>query len=161
MRHMTEDDGWTEEDDAALILELLPDAHPARFVDVLRTALVDMDPETVQEILLRGAVTPESAHLWGNFDAARAVFRTGLKISMTPLYGIDSPDVAYVRLVETDAHFSPDITSVPATLHATLVWRPEIAVMPGTSWRIHALGEPIPPSELPRSSAGIDPRDTY
>lgn len=83
---------------------------------------------------------------------------SGLKISTTALFGIGAPDVAYVRLVETDAYLNDDIDAVPATMHVTLVWRPVIAVVPISSWRIHHLGEAIEPTLVPRTAAGFDPR---
>jgi len=77
---------------------------------------------------------------------------------MSPLYGSDAPDVAYVRLVETDEHSVTNTADVPATAHVTLVWRPEIAIVPGSSWRIHHIGEPVPFTEVPRTAIGTDPR---
>lgn len=148
--------GWTEEDDARLAFEALPDWHPALFVDVFRTALAMQQPET-DALIAEGLVTPESASC-GDFSRARSVFDSGLKISMTALYGLDAPDVAYVRLVETGRHTNDSIDRVPATMHVTLVWRPEIAVVPGSCWRIHHLGEPIDPGLVPRTAPGTDPR---
>ncbi len=149
--------GWTDEDDALVTYESLPDWHPTLFVDVFRTGLEIEQPDGNK--LLGGAfVTPESLDSWGDFSRARAVFTTGLKISTTALYGIGAPDVAYVRLVETDEHLTRDIDSVPATMHVTLVWRPEIAVVPNSSWRIHHLGEAVEPTLVPRTRAGFDPR---
>ena len=89
---------------------------------------------------------------------SRTLFESGLKISMSPLYGSDAPDVAYVRLVETDEHSVTNTADVPATAHVTLVWRPEIAILPGSSWRIHHIGEPVPITEVPRTAIGTDPR---
>ena len=76
---------------------------------------------------------------------------------MTALWAIDAPDVAYVRLVDTDA-WTGDMTEQPAAMHATLVWRPEIAIVPGSSWRVHCIGEPAEPGLLPRTASGFDPR---
>lgn len=149
--------GWTDEDDALLTYEALPDWHPALFVDVFRTGLTMEQPEANVQ-LAAAFVTPESIESWGDFSRARAVFATGLKISMTAWYGIDAPDVAYVRLVESDQHINDDIDQAPATMHVTLVWRPEISVVPGSSWRIHHLGEAIEPSRVPRTAPGFDPR---
>lgn len=44
-----------------------------------------------------------------------------------------------------------NIDAVPATMHLTLVWSPEIAVAPIGSWRIHGLGETIEPTLVPRN----------
>jgi hypothetical protein len=77
---------------------------------------------------------------------------------MTALYATGAPDVAYVRLVETDWHLTDDVSEVPASVHVTLVWRPEIAVVPDSAWRIHYLGEQIHPELVPRTSHGFDPR---
>lgn len=109
-------------------------------------------------LIARGLVTPESIGSRANFSRARSVFDTGLKISMAALYVMDAPDVAYVRLVETSQHTNDSIDRVPATMHVTLVWRPEIAVVPGSSWRIHHLGEPMDPGLVPRTPPGTDPR---
>jgi hypothetical protein len=148
---------WTEEDDSALELELLPDWHPSLFVDVFRVGLQNFN-ESTEEIARGGFVTPESADAWGDFTAARKIANSRLKISMTALWGIDAPDVAYVRLVDTDEWRAPDLGAVPAAAIVTLVWRPEIAIVPGSSWRIHAIGEPLHPIDVPRTAAGFDPR---
>jgi len=63
-----------------------------------------------------------------------------------------------VRLVETDEHSVTSAADVPATAHVTLVWRPEIAVVPGSGWRIHYIGEPVPFTGVPRTAIGTDPR---
>ncbi|MFJ2542730.1 hypothetical protein [Microbacterium sp. NPDC087589] len=84
---------WTEEDDSALELELMPDWHPSRFVDVFRTGLQNFN-ESMEAIARGGFVTPESVETWGDFTAAREVANSTLKISMTALWGIDAPDVS-------------------------------------------------------------------
>lgn len=145
---------WSDEDDALVEYEALPDWHPALFVDVFRAGLEQHSPAE----LLQAFVTPESRSSWGPFDRARDVFAGGLKISMTALYGTGAPDVAYVRLVETSDHTNPDIDEVRATMYATLVWRPEIAIVPNSSWRIHHLEEAVHPSRVPRSTPGFDVR---
>lgn len=148
---------WTVEDDAMVIYESLSDWHPSLFVDVFRTGL-EMEQANANELLGGAFVTPESLGTWEDFSRARSVFSSGLKIGTTALFGIGAPDVAYVRLVETDAHLNDDINAVPATMHVTLVWRPEIAVVPISSWRIHHLGVAIEPTLVPRTAAGFDPR---
>lgn len=153
-----ESGAWAEADDAALAYEALPGWHPAMIVDVFRTGLGFEDSVARQKVLSEGFVTPESIDVWGDFSRAQALFGTGLRISMTPLWARDAPDVAYVRLVETDEHFAKSMTDAPATAHVTLVWRPEIAVVPGTSWRLHHIGEPVPPDQVPRTAIGTDPR---
>lgn len=150
------DNFWTDEDTAWLTYESLPDWHPAVLVDVFRTGL-EQPQVTGNEILARAFVTPESLEEWGDFSRARSVFGSGLKISMKMLYGKGARDVAYVRLVETDAHFELKPDRIPATMHVTLVWRPEIAVVPGNCWRIHHLGAAIEPSQVPRTVPGFDP----
>lgn len=147
--------GWNDEDDAHLAYEALPDWHPALFVDSFRAGL---ENQNVTSEILAAFVTPESLTSWGNFDHARDIFESGLKISTTALYGLDAPDVSYVRLVETCDHTNESIRDVPATMHATLVWRPEITIVPISSWRIHLLGEPVEPSHVPRTAPGFDPR---
>jgi hypothetical protein len=148
---------WSEEDDSALEFELLPDWHPSLFVDVFRVGLQNFN-ESTEAIARGGFVTPESVDVWGDFTAAREIANSNLKISMTALWGIGAPDVAYVRLVDTEEWRVADMRTVPAAAIVTLIWRPEIAIIPGTSWRIHAIGDPIHPDEVPRTAAGIDPR---
>jgi hypothetical protein len=147
--------GWTDEDDALLAYEALPDWHPALLLDVFRAGLERTEGDVE---LLEAFVTPESIDSWGDFSRARNVFNSGLKISMTALYAVDAPDVAYVRLVETDQHTSDNLEEVAPTMHATLVWRPEISVLPDSHWRIHHLGEVLDPNALPRTAKGFDPR---
>lgn len=149
------DEVWTDEDDAAVIYESLPDWHPALFFDAFRLGLESDDPTAI-EVLRKGFVTPESADEWGDFSAARNAMR-GLRISMKLLVAEEAPDVAYVRVVDTPFSTNPDMRRVPASFHATLVWRPEIAATQGTSWRVHGLGAPIAPELLPRTAQGFDP----
>lgn len=149
--------GWTDEDDALVTYESLPEWHPALFVDVFRAGLSITEPQA-NALLARAFVTPESLASWGDFSRARAIFAVGLKISTTALYGIEAPDVAYVRLVETGQHLNCDIDAVPATMHVTLVWRPEISVVPRSSWRVHHVGDAIVPVLVPRTAPGFDPR---
>lgn len=150
-------EGWTDEDDVRLEFEALPSWHPALFVDVFRVALA-VEPNEGNALLRLGFVTPESVPWWGDFSGARMLLGAGLKISMSALYAADAPDVAYVRLVETDRHRSSGTVRLAATAHATLVWRPELAAVPDTSWRIHRLGQPVDPMVVPRSTPGFDPR---
>jgi hypothetical protein len=149
--------GWTDEDDALVTYESLPEWHPALFVDVFRMGLARVEPEE-SSWLTEAFVTPESITSWGDFSRARTIFAVGLKISTTARYGIGAPDVAYVRLVETSQHLNHDVDAVPATIHVTLVWRPEIAVVPNSSWRVHAVGEMVDPAVVPRTAMGFDPR---
>lgn len=146
---------WTDEDDALVTYESLPEWHPALFVDVFSMGLARVDPEETSW-LAEAFVTPESIPSWGNFSRARAIFAGGLKISTTVRYATEAPDVAYVRLVETSQHLNHD--AVPATMHVTLVWRPGISVVPNSNWRIHAVGEIIDPALVPRTAMGFDPR---
>lgn len=146
---------WTDEDDALVEYESLPAWDPSLFVDVFRVGL----DEPEGDAQLRAAfVTPESMNSWGDFSRERALFHSGVKISMTAIYAIDAPDVAYVRLVETDQHTTTDLPQLPARAHVTLVWRPEIAIVPGSSWRIHHVGDRIQPDGVPRTVPGLDPR---
>jgi len=149
-------ESWSEEDDAAVAYDSLPHWHPSVFVDTFRTCIKDPIGSNL-ELARRAFITPESESTWGDFSQARRVFALGLKISMRPLWAIDAPDVTCVRLVETDRFFVPG-DLVPATSHATLVWRPEIAIVPGSSWRIHAIRQPVHPIDLPRTAPGYDPR---
>lgn len=153
-----EADAWSDKDDAALVQESLPESHPSRFVEFFQDGLLH-EPPLSCEWLAAVAVTPESVESWGDFSRARSLFRSGLKISTTPLYGIDAPDVSYVRLVETDEHLNYDVDAVPATAHVTLVWRPEIREHPSSAWRIHHIGEAISVESVPRTAVGFDPRE--
>jgi len=85
-------------------------------------------------------------------QAARRWARGDLKISTTALHAAGAPDVAYIRLVSTEQWVNAPM-SAPEAAMVTLVWRPEIEVVPG-GWRIHAIGEPIAPDHLPRSAEG-------
>lgn len=152
---MNDDTSWTEEDDAQVVYESLPDWHPALFVDAFRLGLQSSEPFAV-DLLQRGFITPESVDAWGDFSDTRTAMR-GLRVGMSLLLAEGATDVAYVRIVDTP--FSTvDMRAVPARFHATLVWRPEIAVSPGLSWRIHGIGSPIEPDRLPRTAVGFDPR---
>lgn len=146
---------WTEEDDAAVAFESLPAWHPSLFFEVFRTGMQNFGDHAA-EIALGGFVTPESE--WGDFSEARAIANSQLKTSMTALWALGAPDVSYVRLVDTDAWIATNAHEIPAAAHATLVWRPELAVVPGSSWRLHAIGEPISPDRVPRTAPGFDPR---
>ncbi|MEL5990734.1 hypothetical protein ACOKGD_13895 [Microbacterium phosphatis] len=148
-------ESWSDEDEAAFHLESLPAWHPSLFVDVFHTALTVPETHASYRILSEAMVTPESVESWGDFSRARTVL-AGLRISMTPLAAEGAPDVAYVRLVETDQHLVR-MADTPASMHVTLVWRPEIAIVPDTGWRIHAIGEPVAPHLLTRTAPGFDP----
>ncbi|MCK2025087.1 hypothetical protein KZC56_02155 [Microbacterium sp. SSW1-47] len=150
-------ESWTEEDDAAVAFELLPAWHPSVFFDAFRAGMQRFD-ETIEEIARAGFVTPESVDDWGDFTRAREIANSNLKVSLHALWAVDAPDVAYVRLVDTPAWIASDLRRVPAAAHATLVWRPEIAVVPGSAWRLHALGDAVPPWLVPRTAHGFDPR---
>lgn len=147
--------GWSDQDEAQAAYEGLPAWHPSLFVDVLRAAL---EVSADAGMLAAALVTPESAEQWGDFTRARALFASGLKISMTPVWATGAPDVAYVRLVETDQHVVDDAGGVPATVHVTLVWRPEIAVVPGSRWRVHHIGDRVDLDLFPRAADGFRPR---
>lgn len=155
---MSESEAWSEEDDAAVALELLPAWHPALFFDAFRIGMQNFH-ENSAAIARGGFVTPESREAWGDFTAVREFANSHLKISTMARWAIGAPDVAYVRLVDTEAWTSPVGRELPpAAAYATLVWRPEIAVAPGSSWRLHAIGAPLPPEEVPRSAHNFDPR---
>jgi len=63
--------GWTDEDDALLAYEALPDWHPALFVDVFRTGLEQPDADLR---IAAAFVTPETLDAWGDFSRARRIF---------------------------------------------------------------------------------------
>jgi len=147
---------WTDQDDAAVIVESLPDWHPSLFVEQFRDALT-LEHPMANLFLTEGFVTPESSQSWGDYSIARAWARSDLRTSTTPFYGIGCPDVAWVRIVATDEWISAD-TETPEEMCATLVWRPEIAMVPGLCWRIHHLGNAVDPTTVPRTAIGVDPR---
>ena len=147
---------WTEEDDAAAIAEGLPDWHPSLFVSHFRTAL-RLEHPGVDRVLATAFVTPESVESWGGFSGARAWAGSDSKISTAAIHARDASDVAYVRLVFTDKWITPNLDT-PEHAIATLVWRPEIAVLPHIGWRIHRIGEAADPRSLPRTAIGFDPR---
>lgn len=147
---------WTEEDDARVIVEGLPEWHPSLFVHQFRQALL-VDPPVPPLLLTEGFVTPESAEAWGDYSAARGWAKSASKISTTAHYGRGATDVAYVRLVFTDEWIAPN-NDTPEHAVVTLVWRPDIEVLPGLGWRIHAVGEALDPQTLPRTAIGFDPR---
>ncbi|WP_029267401.1 MULTISPECIES: hypothetical protein [unclassified Microbacterium] len=150
-------ESWTDEDDAAVAFESLPAWHPALFFDAFRVGMQRFG-ENAEAIARGGFITPESEAEWGDFTRAREIANSDVKVSTTALWAADAPDVAYVRLVNTDRWISPDLRDIPAAMHATLVWRPEIAIIPNSAWRLHAIGEPLPPWLVPRTSPGFDPR---
>ncbi len=155
---MSDDETWTDEDSAAVQYESLPAWHPSLFVDVFRLGLQQPLTDEIRFQLRTAFVTPESADNWGDFAEAQLIAESDLKISMNPLYGKDAPDVAYVRLVATDKWVSR-MKDEPHRTYVTLIWRPDLPeIVPQTAWRIHAIGEPLDPSTLPRTAQGIDPR---
>lgn len=94
----------------------------------------------------------------GRLSEAQIIAESDLKISMTPIYADGAPDVCYVRLVSTD-RFISRMEDETDRIYVTLLWRPELPqFVPDTAWRIHAIGDPIDPAQLPRTAAGIDPR---
>lgn len=139
-----------------MIAEGLPDWHPSLFVNHFRTALHLQHPGA-DRVLAEAFVTPESVDWWGGFSEARAWARSDSKISTAPIYARDASDVAYVRLVFTDEWIVPN-RKAPEHAIVTLVWRPEIAVLPRVGWRVHRIGEAIDPRSLPRTAIGVDPR---
>lgn len=63
-------DQWTDEDDAAVATEALPDGHPSLVVDAFKAGLQKIGDPQAQQIL-EAFITPESVRQWGNFSAAR------------------------------------------------------------------------------------------
>ncbi|OZD47356.1 hypothetical protein CH252_20965 [Rhodococcus sp. 06-1477-1B] len=155
---MSDEEVWTDEDSAAVQYESLPPWHPSLFVDVFRLGLQQPLTDEIRFQLRTAFVTPESAAGWDDFFQVQDIAQSDLKISMTPLYGKGAPDVAYVRLVATDKWVSR-MEDETDRIYATLVWRPDLPeIVPQTAWRIHHIGEPIDPADLPRTAPGIDPR---
>lgn len=109
----------------------------------------------LDEEVVRSTVTPESDGRW-DLQALRSRTATsGIATGVTkPVY-----DVAYIRLAEdmpegaavwqlVGGQFPTEVMVV------TLVLRPELG-----GWRVHAVGLPVPPSDLPRTwNRGTDDR---
>lgn len=153
------DSEWTDEDTAAVYAESLPVAHPSQFVDIIRGGATT-DPDGAR-LLLTVFVTPESLGNWGEgFEGLIRYMQGSFRMSTTALYGVGAPDVAYIRFVPDEGPWiNPDLTKVDAIGHATLVWRGELEpAYHNVHWRLHALGEALPPEFVPRSPDPIDPR---
>ncbi|WP_309105069.1 hypothetical protein [Microbacterium sp.] len=147
---MATDELWTDRDDAELALAALPEGHPVRIVESFVTMLLG---DSLQLEALAGFVTPEARDDWSDFSGARGYFMDqALASSTVALRHRGAADVAYVKLVP---NVGPLVVARPRTDHvgfATLVWRRELG-----GWRVHAIGEPIPPALLPRTSRNDAP----
>ncbi|SIS19764.1 hypothetical protein [Microbacterium sp. RURRCA19A] len=157
---MNEDETWTDRDDAAVVAEGMPPQSPVRCADAfMQTLLVEGDDA---DRALESLVTPESLHLWAGFgDARRWAAAVSVRLSTTAWYGRGAPDVAYVKLVPEDGRpwVVAEARDDDALAWISLVWRPEITERgPLASWRVHSIGLPIDPEELPRTAIGVDPR---
>jgi len=92
-------------------------------------------------------ITPESAGNWGELAALKdRTKESGLATGVyRPVY-----DVAYVKLINDVGADSPVqfITEgFPAmSMIISLVYRPELG-----GWRVHSIGQPLDPDDLPRS----------
>ncbi|MDU0325292.1 hypothetical protein RWH43_00850 [Microbacterium sp. KSW2-21] len=158
---MSNGERWTDHDDAQVVAEGLPTQSPVRAVQALLNALTSDDPEA--GVVLTSLVTPENADQWGPgfADGRRWADAAEIRISTSPRYGYNAPDVAYVKLVPEDGR--PWVVGVArdddALAWVSLVWRPEISHWgPLASWRVHSIGAPIDVSEMPRTAEGVDPR---
>ncbi|MCT7657642.1 toll/interleukin-1 receptor domain-containing protein [Mycobacterium deserti] len=101
----------------------------------------------LNEEIVRSTVTPESDGQWDLPALRSRTSDSGIATGvMKPVY-----DVAYVRLAEdlpegaavwqlVGGQFPTEVMVV------TLVLRPELG-----GWRVHAVGQPVPPSALPRT----------
>ncbi len=150
---------WTDEDTAAAITEALPDSHPSRFVDVIRCGAQLNDPRWT--LMAPFFVTPESNLSWGDdFGVLTKYMQGDFLISTTPMWAIGAPDIAYVRFVAPGGPWIvPDLTKVDPVGVATLVWRDDLDAPYGdTYWRLHGVGDAVPPEFAPRSPAPVDPR---
>lgn len=153
---------WTDQDTAAAFVESLPDEHPSRFLDVVRTAAQMDDPRL--SLLLPFYVTPESNLSWGDdFGVLIAYMRGDFRISTNPTYALDAPDVMCVRFVPDGGPWIVhDLREVEAVAHATLVWRNDLDAPYGeTFWRLHAIGDPVHPAFVPRSPYPVDPKPFF
>lgn len=130
------------------------DSRPSLTVETFRYGLeLSHDPAVLAEAF----VTPEFVPDWGDFSQALSIFETALTIDPTARYRPDAPDVVYVALIKTNRRPTPDTPASLITAHVTLVWRPEIAAVSGSRWRVHHIGEPITPENAPRSAPHLGP----
>ncbi|MGC5077631.1 hypothetical protein [Agrococcus sp. DT81.2] len=147
---MEADEGWTERDDVEVMFAALDEDHPARAVAAFAALLL---ADELRSDLLAGFVTPESLDDWADFSGVRDYFMDrALAASMTALRHRDAPDVAYVKLVPEVGPLLTDTPRRDQVAFATLVWRPELG-----GWRVHDVGGPIPPAQLPRTSSRATP----
>lgn len=92
---------------------------------------------------LRRLVTPESLAAWGNFSSTRALL---MGTGWTTRADEPAPGVAYVKFTPSDmptVRVDGDV-AINVRAVATLQYRPELG-----GWRVHHVGEPCLPEDLP------------
>ena len=157
-----EEDAWSSlvgrqdvQDEDALPHFGLPRPENAALVGLaFVAALLDERSEAPEHL-----VTPESRKHWGDFSAARELLAAipNRGIGSRANRAFDARDVAYVKiLAEVTRAFvikgEEQVVEVAAVV--SLVWRPELG-----SWLVHAVGDPVHPLEMPRTSPGSAPSD--
>jgi hypothetical protein len=97
---------------------------------------------------LESVVTPESLSLWHVDELLSLTY--GYSIASRVIYASD--EIAYVKLVHGPEF--PSIVSAPTLVDAlivTLQRRPDL----GSQWRVHALGAPIEPKDMPKTTLPV------
>ncbi|MBM3715154.1 MAG: hypothetical protein FJW64_05345 [Actinobacteria bacterium] len=142
---MSDDGAWTERDDAELIFEGLHDEHPSRIVAAFAGLCLG---DALDTLRLTYLVTPESLHQWGDFRAGASFFMDqAISMSTVALRPRGAEDVAYIKIVPDDGSYLSSTPRQDPIAYATLIWRPEIG-----GWKIHRIGEPVNPAQLPRTA---------
>jgi len=144
---VTDEDSWTDLDQAQFIFEALAKDHPSRVVTAFNDLFHTEDPFVE---ILKLFVTPESESDWGDFSDGSRFFRDqDIAISTRALRHKGALDVAYVKLVPDDGVYLTEVPRQDALAYVTLIWRPDLG-----GWRIHRIGMPAAPRDLPRTDHG-------
>lgn len=138
------DEQWTDKDDAQVVFEALAADHPSKVVTAFND-LFHFDELPIQ--LLEMFVTPEKRADWGDFSGGSQFFLDQvIAISTRALRPKGTDDVAYIKLVPDNGVYLAEDPRRDLIGYVTLVWRPELH-----GWRIHSIGHPAPPHQLPRT----------
>jgi len=105
---------------------------------------------------MSATVTPESIDAWGDFSVIRdALAEIGdWGVGSYPEPAPTASDVAYVKILANvpEVYQQQETASVAIAAWITLVWRPEAGI-----WLVHAFGNALDPTDVPRSSPGVAP----
>ncbi|MGI8433150.1 MAG: hypothetical protein ACR2LE_00160 [Nocardioidaceae bacterium] len=142
---------WWEPADEERIEELLAEQDPDGPYSVA-WAFFALIADEVPTERLESLVTPESLPAW-RLDELRSMTH-GYGVASRVIYASD--DVAYVKLIQGPEF--PSVVSAPTLVEAlivTLQRRPDL----GDQWRVHGLGHPIEPKQLPHTTFRVLARD--